>query len=163
MLLLRQLSYAIRTQLKAAIYCLYIAIHILPPFCSWTGSFWHKSAGGTNSSDQTSSLRKEDWLRVCGGSYSADTRTSCLTLTDEVWQTTTTLREQRSDQIRYFDYLRFLRKKLSVIVITRAGHSSWAAPSGTILLGGSFSPRTSEKILEDGTSTYSFDLEYDSV
>merc|ERR1711994_1183795 len=70
---------------------------------------------------------------ICGG---ADTRTSCLTLTSAGWETTTDLLEERED------------------------HSSWASPGGLILMGGDYSSRTTEKIQEDGTSTYSFDLKY---
>jgi len=55
------------------------------------------------------------------------------------WERTTTLLKERSD------------------------HSSWASPSGTILMGGWDSPGTSEKIDESGTSSYSFDLEYDTI
>jgi len=66
-------------------------------------------------------------------------RTSCLTLTDAGWEVTTTLLEDR-----YY-------------------HSSWDSPAGVILMGGDGrygSPRTTEKILQDGTSTASFDLRY---
>jgi len=73
-------------------------------------------------------------MTVCGG---IDTRTSCLTLTDAGWQITTTLLEERSY------------------------HSRWDSPDGVILLGGQYSSTTTEKILQDGTSTASFDLEYD--
>merc|ERR1719300_1802563 len=81
---------------------------------------------------------KRDWhtmeeMMVCGGYY---TRTSCLTLIDGTWQTTITLLDERDD------------------------HSSWASPSGVILLGGEGSPRTSERIQEDGTSVSGFPLEY---
>ena len=48
-----------------------------------------------------------------------------------------------------------------MITIIRYGHSSWASPSGVILLGGGSSPRTSERIQDDGTSTDSFSLGYD--
>ena len=47
------------------------------------------------------------------------------------------------------------------ILIIRYWHSSWASPSGVILLGGGWSPRTSERIQEDGTSVSGFPLEYD--
>ena len=48
------------------------------------------------------------------------------------------------------------------ILIIRWYHSSWASPSGVILLGGgSNSGRTSERIQEDGTSVSGFPLEYD--
>jgi len=63
----------------------------------------------------------------------------CYTLTDEgTWDYTATLLESRSS------------------------HSSWASPSGLILLGGAYgsSSTSSEKIGEDGTSRYSFKLKY---
>merc|ERR1712183_515417 len=87
---------------------------------------------------QLPDLPEERWdqtmekMELCGGwSYNSDdTKTSCLTLTDEgAWENTTTLLEERSD------------------------HCSWASPSGTILLGGGASLKTTEKILEDGTSS----------
>merc|ERR1711953_1070640 len=83
---------------------------------------------------------------LCGGSADSSAtatgiKTSCLTLTAEgSWDRITSLLEERY------------------------GHVSWASPSGTILIGGdgSGSYRTSEKIDESGTSSYSFDLEYDT-
>merc|ERR1711988_1430978 len=82
-------------------------------------------------------------MTVCGGSFISTTK-YCLTLIDGTWQTTTTL------------------------LNSRFHHSSWASPSGVILLGGSYSysyrqPRdrdTSERIQEDGTSVSGFPLEY---
>ena len=49
-----------------------------------------------------------------------------------------------------------------IIIIIRAYHSSWDSPSGLILLGGVAvgSRRTSEKIQQDGVSSYSFELKY---
>ena len=47
-----------------------------------------------------------------------------------------------------------------MIIIIRSGHSSWDSPSGLILLGGGDSPRTTEKIQQDGGSSYSFELKY---
>ena len=49
-----------------------------------------------------------------------------------------------------------------IMLIIRDNHCSWASPSGTILMGGAYSRKTSEKIQEDGTSSYSFDLKYDT-
>ena len=49
---------------------------------------------------------------------------------------------------------------LIIIIIIRVGHSSWDSPAGVILMGGYDSQRTTEKILQDGTSTASFDLRY---
>ena len=73
---------------------------------------------------------------ICGGHHPA--WKYCLTLTNGTWEFTTTLLEQRFR------------------------HSSWASPSGMILLGGLFSRRTTEKIGEDGTSSYSFELKYNT-
>ena len=47
-----------------------------------------------------------------------------------------------------------------IIIIIRWGHVSWDSPSGIILLGGYDSPRTTEKIQQDGGSSYSFQLKY---
>ena len=49
-----------------------------------------------------------------------------------------------------------------IIIIIRYDHSSWDSPSGIILLGGLYSPRTTEKIQQDGSSSYSFELKYDA-
>ena len=74
---------------------------------------------------------------VCGGGDYTNTTTTCLTLTQDEWQTSASLIERR-----YW-------------------HSSWASPSGlTILMGGGDSPETTEKIQEDGTSVRSFDLDF---
>ena len=51
---------------------------------------------------------------------------------------------------------------LVIIIIIRFYHCSWDSPAGVILMGGYHSPRTTEKILQDGTSTASFDLKYDT-
>lgn len=50
------------------------------------------------------------------------------------------------------------------IFITRFGHSSWASPSGRIILmGGGESGLTTEEIQEDTTSLESFPLQYSST
>ena len=49
---------------------------------------------------------------------------------------------------------------LLIILIIRDRHSSWASPSGTILMGGRYNETTTEKIQQEGTSSYSFDLKY---
>ena len=49
-----------------------------------------------------------------------------------------------------------------MILIIRHSHSSWDSPAGVILMGGEDSGRTSEKIEEDGTSAYSFNMKYDT-
>ena len=51
----------------------------------------------------------------------------------------------------------------NTIFIIRSLHSSWASPSGIILMGGSGSKRTTEIIQEDGTSIISIDLQYNTV
>ena len=85
----------------------------------------------------------------------------CLTLIDGSWKTTTTLLEKR------YTYLgnpatAFYRVIYAIInLIFRNGHSSWASPSGLMLLGGWASPKTSERIQGDGTSVSGFNLEYD--
>jgi len=86
----------------------------------------------------------QEGRKVCGGGFydTSDTEQSCLTLTaGGSWERTTRL------------------------IKLRRLHSSWASPSGTILMGGWYrgSGRTSEKIDESGTSSYSFDLEYDTL
>ena len=74
-------------------------------------------------------------LTVCGG-YSS--HKSCISLSDGVWQNTTTLLQ------------------------ARVHHCSWSSGSGVFLLGGRDrnSSLTTEKIQENGTSTESFDLKY---
>ena len=55
-------------------------------------------------------------------------------------------------------------EELIIIAFIRDQHSSWASPSGIILMGGwhSGSQRnTTEKIQPDGNSSYSFYLNYD--
>ena len=47
-----------------------------------------------------------------------------------------------------------------IIIIIRSNHVSWDSPSGIILLGGWGSPKTTEKIQQDGGSSYSFELKY---
>ena len=75
-------------------------------------------------------------LTVCGG-YHQETSSSCLSLEGRVWD---------------------LRAEL---LQPRWLHSVWESPSGLVLLGGYSSPRTTERIGEDGRSTYTFPLEYD--
>ena len=48
-------------------------------------------------------------------------------------------------------------------ILLRDMHSSWASPSGTILMGGYDSPRTTEKLETNGSTTDSFQLQYDAV
>ena len=49
---------------------------------------------------------------------------------------------------------------LVIIIIIRLYESSWASPSGVILMGDYDRPKTTEKILQDGSTTASFDLKY---
>ena len=84
-------------------------------------------------------------MMVCGGGHSPHSKTSCLALSDGVWQPAASL------------------------LVQRIWHSSWPSPSGLILLGGSDflgdeeSPRTSEIIGEACTTSFTFQLEYDTV
>ena len=48
-------------------------------------------------------------------------------------------------------------------LIIRRVHSSWDSPAGVVLMGGKNSLRTTEKIQQDGTSSYSFDLKYSTL
>ena len=100
-------------------------------------------------------------MTVCGGGYNDSTTTSCLTLIDGAWQTTTTLLEQRS----YSEIINMTHDThylfASLILTIRRDHSSWASPSGAMLLGGLYSKNTSERIQEDGTSVSGFPLDYD--
>jgi len=84
---------------------------------------------------------------LCGGgvynigpppdtSPDTDVRTSCLTLTDAGWEVTTSLLD------------------------VRWHHTSWDSPAGVILMGGPGSRKTTEKILQDGSTTASFPLKY---
>ena len=57
----------------------------------------------------------------------------------------------------------FAAQLFSINLNIRYYHVSWASPSGTILMGGYGSLRTSEKIDESGTSSYSFNLKYDTA
>ena len=43
----------------------------------------------------------------------------------------------------------------------RISHVSWETASGVYLMGGGLSPKTSEKVTEDG-SEFSFDMKYDT-
>ena len=52
---------------------------------------------------------------------------------------------------------------MAMIIIIRWGHASWNSPNGIILLGGYDSRRTSEKIQQDGGSSKSFELKYDTM
>ena len=54
-----------------------------------------------------------------------------------------------------------LSSKLIIILIIRSRHSSWNSPSGLLVMGGLSSEKTTEKIEQNGTSTYSFQLQND--
>ena len=94
---------------------------------------------------------------VCGGKDGPEHKTSCLTLTSGgTWEKTTELLDKRQS-FSLFSLVQCFSKILNL----RVGHCSWASPSGLILLGGYDSRRTTEMIQENGTSAYSFTLEYD--
>ena len=58
----------------------------------------------------------------------------------------------------------YINMDLIEFLITRFGHSSWASPSGRIILmGGGESGLTTEEIQEDTTSLESFPLQYSST
>merc|ERR1711953_992287 len=135
--------------------CSHVKTFVCKKGSNWLKVFSHDTAGGLFTSN-TEALSKNPDDRadhsineniVCGGGpYNSDpnytghdeTRSSCVTLaSDGTWLETTRLLEQRYH------------------------HSSWASPSGLILLGGRGSKRTTEKIQEDGSSSYSFELKYD--
>ena len=61
---------------------------------------------------------------------------------------------------RFSAFSAFVLVQLDTNYNIRIRHSSWASPSGLILLGGTDSKKTSEKIQEDGTSSFSFELKY---
>ena len=75
---------------------------------------------------------------ACGGVTTA-TRTSCVSLTGSGWTTSHHLVEERYN------------------------HVSWSSPAGLLLMGGQYSPRTTELLSDTSNSTSpSFDLEYDT-
>ena len=78
-----------------------------------------------------------DNLTLCGGDF---TRTSCVSLTEEGWVTSSNLLQER-----YY-------------------HSSWASPSGLRLLGSAVlaNLKTTEVLLQNGTSQQSFTLQYNT-
>ena len=78
-------------------------------------------------------------LVTCGG-YRSDTRTSCLTFSSGQWRT--------SHQLQH----------------SRYHHSSWMSQHGVVLMGGSTwdSQTTTEMLTEDGQSSPSFTLKYDT-
>ena len=76
-------------------------------------------------------------LEVCGGNDANNTFKACLRFGGGSWNPSHNLQEGRNL------------------------HSSWASPSGTVLLGGSGSPETTE-LLDDttGNSVMHFPLKY---
>ena len=76
-------------------------------------------------------------LVICGGG-SLDARTSCLTFSSGQWITSHSLQ-----QTRYY-------------------HSSWKSQQGIMLIGGSVSGTTTEILNDDGQSTTSFSLQYNT-
>ena len=73
---------------------------------------------------------------VCGGFH---TRSSCLTFSSGGWTQSHTLLEERYR------------------------HSTWKSPRGLLLMGGQYSPKTTELLHDDGTSSKQFDLEHSTV
>ena len=81
----------------------------------------------------------QDGVVACGGHL---TNTSCSTLTASGWTTSHQLQQRRS------------------------GHVSWTSPAGLLLMGGEYwysnSRRTTELLTDTGSSSPSYDLEYDT-
>ena len=77
----------------------------------------------------------------CGGGAGDATRTSCVKWSPAsgTWTKSHTLRQRRSV------------------------HVSWATASGVYLIGGSASPKTSEKVKLDGSVEEGFSLKYDNT
>ena len=77
-------------------------------------------------------------LVTCGGK-SDETMSSCLTFKDGTWQQTHTLGTRRQH------------------------HLSWASPQGVLLIGGDYAGGTTTELLNDnGSTTPSFDLDYNT-
>ena len=74
-------------------------------------------------------------LVTCGG-WDRDTPTSCLTFSSGLWKTYHQLQHSR-----YW-------------------HSSWMSQHGVVLMGGGYSPTTTEILTEDGQYSSSFKLKY---
>ena len=85
-----------------------------------------------------------DGLTICGGSDissltgTTDTNTTCITFSSGEWVTSNTLVEER------------------------VSHSSWDTDAGTILLGGYYSPNTTEKVTQaENEGVPGFTLQHD--
>ena len=76
-------------------------------------------------------------LVTCGGK-SDETMSSCLTFKDGTWQQTHTLGTRRQH------------------------HLSWASPQGVLLIGGDYGGTTTELLNDNGSTTPSFSLNYDT-
>jgi len=76
-------------------------------------------------------------LITCGGGATSDSWTSCLSFTNGQWVTSHQLQQSRYQ------------------------HSSWMSQHGVLLVGGSDSGNSTEKLTENGGSTQAFTLEYD--
>ena len=89
---------------------------------------------------QSKSSHTQSGLAACGG-LDSDTRRSCIKFEAGSWTTLT-----------------------DNLVEERRLHSSWVSPDGDILLiGGYYSRTTTEIISQNGISSRSFDLKYDTV
>ena len=81
----------------------------------------------------------QDGLLTCGG-WDGDYISTCMKLTTEGWVVSHNLLEER----RY--------------------HSSWQSPAGLVLIGGFYSPYTTELLSSsDSSSSSNFTLQYDTV
>ena len=76
-------------------------------------------------------------LVTCGGK-STETMSNCLTFKDGTWQQTHTLGTRRQH------------------------HLSWASPQGVLLIGGDYGGTTTELLNDNGSTTPSFSLDYDT-
>merc|ERR1719300_2045807 len=87
---------------------------------------------------QSKSVHTQSGLTACGGAFSG---TSCIKFEAGSWKTLT-----------------------DNLVVERSYHSSYMTPYGNIrLIGGEYSPSSTEIVFQNGTSIRSFDLKYDKL
>ena len=84
----------------------------------------------------TRNKHKQVGLTVCGDGYQGDNLQTCETFVDGQWRVSHHLLQQRYE------------------------HSIWQSPEGILLMGGHYSPTTTELLQDDGTSVYKFTLPY---
>ena len=101
-------------------------------------------------------------LTVCGG-WEPPTSSHCWTFQQGVWNMTSTLKHPRlvTGHMCMCNVSNGTHPAYPILL--RGMHSSWASPSGTILMGGYDSPKTTEKLGTNGFTTDSFTLQYDAV